>query len=127
MPTPVQSFRPAPIVQQAVAHNGGGRGLSHRLAQIADRYLATIADRLPDLTDSEWSLLRDAMNGTIHEPADMIRLFADGIEDAIRLDGLDVKWGVDGPALLHRLRALSFAEAVAVVEAVEGWWATQGG
>ena len=129
MPTKPQSFRPAPVVEQALAHNGGGRGLSHRLAQIADRYLEVLREArtsLPALSEAEWSLLRDSLNGTLHEPAAMIRAMWVGVDDSIRLDGLDVKWGVDGAALVAKLRTLDYAQALAVVEAVEAWWAGRG-
>jgi hypothetical protein len=113
-------------VDTALAHNGGGRGLSHRLAQVGDRYLEGLRRARagwPPFTEAEWSLLRDAMNGTVHEPAAMIAHIDQGIEDAIALDKLDAKWGVDGPALLAKLRALDFMQEVALVEQIESWWA----
>lgn len=126
MALPTKSFRPAPIVDAALANNGGGRGLSHRLAQVSDRYLEALRRARaswPPFSEAEWSLLRDAMNGTLHEPAAMIAALDQGIEDAIALDGLDAKWSVDGPALLAKLRGLDFMQEVALVEAVERWWA----
>ena len=50
---------------------------------------------------------------------------AANVADAIRLDGLVAKWGLadNGLPLVNRLNALSPAEAVAVVEAVEAFWA----
>ena len=127
MATPVTSFRPAPVVTEALALNGGGRGMSHRLAQIADRYSEIMRRTpLPDLSDAEWSLLRDALNGTLHEPAAMIRgALALGVEDGISLDGLDGKWGVDGAALAGKLRSLTYAQEVRLVEEIERWWAEQ--
>lgn len=124
MATPVKSLRPAPILEEAVAHNGGGRGLSHRLAQIADRYLEMLrrAD-LPALNEAEWNALRDACNGVLHEPAATIRgALWIGIEDSLP-DGLAAKWQIDGAALVATLRDLSYAQEVRLVEEIERWWA----
>lgn len=121
------SIYPSPALDKARALNGGGRGASHRINQIADRYTEILRrTSLPELSDAEWSLLRDACNGTLHEPAAMIRgALAQGVSDAVALDGLDGKWGVDGAALVERLRGLEFAQEVRVVEEIERWWAGQ--
>lgn len=125
MATPVKSFRPAPIVTEVAARNGGGKGLSHRLAQIADRYSELLWHAvLPELSEAELSLLRDANNGTLHEPAALLRgSIAMGVADAIALDGLDTKWGVDGDALVAKLRDLTFLQEVRLIEDLEAWWA----
>lgn len=124
MANPVNSFRPAPIVRDTIANNGGGRGLSHRLAQIADRYSEILrrAPR-PDLSEAETSAVRDALNGTLHEPAAMIRgsLWM-GIEDSLP-DGLADKWQIDGAALVFKLRVLTFEQEIRLVEEVEAYWA----
>lgn len=121
-----QTIYVAEPIERASALNGGGRNLSHRLNQMADRYAELLADAgLPPLSDGEWNLIRDAMNGTVNEPATMIRQVWQGVEDAIQLDGLDAKWSVDGEALVATLRGLTYAQEVAVVEAVEAWWAGQ--
>lgn len=120
----VKSFRPAPVVLQAMDRNGGGRGLSHRLAQIADRYSEMLrrAD-LPDLSEAEMNALRDAMNGTLAEPAALIRGMPwISIEDSLP-DGLAEKWQINGAALVDKLRALTFVQEIALIEAVEAWWA----
>lgn len=121
-----KSIRPAPILEEAIANNGGGNGLSHRLAQIGDRYLELLRRTdLPVLTEAEMSALRDVNNGTWHEPAAMIRgaLWL-GIEDSLP-DGIAEKWGIDGPALVKKLRGLSFAQEIKLVEGIEKWWSDQ--
>lgn len=125
MATPVKSFRPAPVVEQVAARNGGGKGLSHRIAQIADRYGALLTEGAPDLPEPEWNLLRDALNGWWPEPAEQIIHLEIEIEDAIAIDGLDRKWQVDGAALLAKLRAMPLAGKISVVEAIEKWWSDQ--
>jgi hypothetical protein len=44
------------------------------------------------------------------------------VPDAIRLNGDDEKWGVDGPRLVDRLRAATYAELLALVDLAERFW-----
>ncbi|MDE2102674.1 MAG: hypothetical protein KGL39_35850 [Patescibacteria group bacterium] len=44
------------------------------------------------------------------------------IEDAIKLDGLDEKWNVDGPALLAKLHAMSPQQRETLVRGVAAVW-----
>lgn len=121
------SIYAAPELDEALARNGGGRNRSHRINQIADRYAEMLRrTSLPDMSEAEWSLLRDALNGVVHEPAAMIAHLAHGVADAIRLDGLDRKWGVDGAALVAKLEALDYAQEVRLLEDIEAWWSYQG-
>lgn len=102
--------------------------MSHRLAQIADRYGEILRHAvLPELSNAELDLLRDASNGVLHEPASLIRgALAQGVGDAIALDGLAEKWGVDGEALVEKLRGLSLAQEIRLIEDLEAWWSQQG-
>lgn len=121
-----KSIRLSPVLEDTIGANGGGRGLSHRLSQMADRY-AEILRRSPPpaLSDAEMNAVRDALNGTLHEPAALIRgSIWMGVEDCL-LDGLAEKWAIDGGALVERLKAMTFAQEVALVETVEAWWSTQ--
>lgn len=121
------SIYPGAALDAALASNGGGRGRSHRINQLADRYAEILRrNPPPELSEGEWSLIRDSLNGTLHEPAAMIRGVWQDVEDGL-FDGLAAKWGVDGPALVARLRALDYAQEVALVERIEAWWATHGG
>lgn len=102
----------------------GSGTVSSRVNRIGDRY-AEIIRRVQiekRLDEAEWNLVRDSLNGTLHEPASQIRGVWQGVEDSITLDGLAEKWGVDGDALLAKLRDLTYVEEVALVEAVERWW-----
>lgn len=121
------SIRPAPSVHAAIANNGGGRGMSHRLAQICDRYLELLRRApLPELSEAEVNALRDCMNGTLNEPAGTIRcsIWAN-FEDAC-YDGLAEKWEIDGPALLEKLKALTYAQELGLIEQIEAYWANAG-
>lgn len=114
-----------PPLEAALA-TGGGRNRSHRINQIADRYLEILRrTSLPEFSEAEWNLLRDALNGVLHEPAANVRGVWMGVQDAIELDGLDAKWDVDGAALIKKLRDLSYTHEVALAEAIEEWWAGQ--
>ena len=86
------------------------------------RYYAILDDaiRRLELSEPEALLICDALNG--------IRLDETGwrfawatISDACR-DGLADKWEVDGDNLVERIRSLTRAETLALVDAVERFW-----
>lgn len=87
-----------------------------RLYFLYDRALRRL-----DLTVDEACLIVDAMNGTIHDERTSL-MFSFGVEDAIQLDGLDEKWGVDGKALMDKLSILDEIGCMAVVDAAERYW-----
>ena len=87
-----------------------------RLYFLYDRALRRL-----DLTVDEACLIVDAMNGTIHDERTSL-MFSFGVEDAIQLDGLDEKWGVDGKALMDKLSTLDEIGCMAVVDAAERYW-----
>jgi hypothetical protein len=134
---PRVQFRVAPRYVQFRA----GDGLAEQLAARADRAqsLGLVAQRdlaryysllerelarIP-LSEAEASLIVDACNGVVWEPHTAPLLWAD-IDDAIRHDGLDRKWGVDGAALVARLRDLSPCAQLALADAAERYWAAAG-
>ena len=109
--------------------HGGERAQCDRSAvasRMMERYAEVCRRSLPELTEPEWSLLRDSLNGWAAEPVASVGWLAMGVRDSIQLDGLDAKWGVDGDALLARLEALDYAGCCAVLDAVERWWVEQG-
>ncbi|MNK46810.1 hypothetical protein D3C87_656010 [compost metagenome] len=103
----------------------GPRDLSSRLNRIGDRYMEILRRQqiAKRFSEAELNLLKDSLNGVLHEPAGMIRGVAVGIQDSIELDGLAEKWEVDGPALIAKLQALDYVAEVALVEYVEAYWA----
>lgn len=103
---------------------GDAPKLSSRLAVIADRYTEILrrARIEKTFTDPELNALRDCCNGTIFEPAQLV----DGavlanFEDSL-CDGLAEKWGIDAGIVAAKLRALTYAEQVALVENIEQFW-----
>ena len=69
----------------------------------------------------ELALIADSSNGTRWDAYSVPLLYAN-VEDGLD-DGLAEKWEVEGAALVAKLRALSYIEAAAIVDAVERWWA----
>ena len=77
---------------------------------------------LPPFSVAELGLLADVTNGLRVEPHTVQLLWA-SVDDGVRLEGLDKKWGLDGAALVARLRGLSYAQAAALLDALKRWWA----
>lgn len=101
---------------------------SGRVNQALDRYAEILRrERVEHVFgEAEWNALRDMLNGAISEPAAMVRgSLAMGWEDSLE-DGLAEKWDVDPGALQQKLVALTYVQEVAVIEAVERWWRSQG-
>lgn len=125
---PVQ-FKDRVVEQQLAARSqpGYGNGAGAIAARDLARYYAILAHelaRLP-LSEAEASLIVDALNGTLIEPHTAGLIWA-SVDDAIRGDGLDRKWAVDGPALVSKLRDLPLAASLALADAVERFWAQAG-
>jgi len=58
------------------------------------------------LTEPEVALICDALSGTVLDGQTCTLIWSE-VAAAIRLDQLDRKWGLDGLALVARLRTLS--------------------
>lgn len=97
--------------------------VSVMLKRDVERYYEALERTLKSLTFTvgEVSLMADAANGTLWEPHTVPMLWAQ-IADSLE-DGLAGKWEVDGEALVARLRKLSYMESLAIVDALERWWA----
>lgn len=74
-----------------------------------------------DLTVQEASLILDVLNGSLYDVVTAPMLWA-AVEDRIKYDSLDEKWGVDGPALVEKLKALTDVQALALVDIGERFW-----
>lgn len=102
----------------------GAQSTSGRLGAVCDRYSeicrrTRVAQRF---SEAELNAIRDCCNGSWFEPAQLI----DGavlanFEDSL-VDGLAEKWGIDPDETAGKLRALGFADQVALVEEIERFW-----
>ncbi len=73
---------------------------------------------------SEALLMADALNGVIIDAWTKHLLWL-SIEDAIRTDELDRKWGVDGAALVERLRNLTPVEQGMIAYRIQQVWGNE--
>jgi len=90
-----------------------------RYYTVLDRALRTVS-----LTENEALLIVDVLNGSILDTLSVRMLWA-GVEDAINLDKVDEKWGINGAALVEKLRSLGEIQCLAVVDAAERFWADE--
>lgn len=106
-------------------HQSKGDSTSGIINAAVDRLQYLINTAEPDhLTDAEWMLIYDARNGAVNTPiAQAVSGLVGAIEDAIALDGADRTHGVDGPALIAKLRGLDRLGRMAVIDRAERWWA----
>lgn len=76
------------------------------------------------LSRDEWRAVADAGNGLYMGPDDptAVRLLWAEVADACRLDGLAERHGIDGAALVERLRALSPLQSLVVAAAIKTFW-----
>jgi len=100
------------------------------LNTVAARYAEVCRRHCPTLTMAEWCACMDALNGvwmqatSAHEASRLTVVWAE-VYDADRLNGLGAKWGCDAKALAERIREMDYATTVALVDAVERWWARE--
>lgn len=124
-----RSFYSAPETERIIETKASPErgGISDIINRSVQRLQEVVRQHRPRLTESEWMLIFDALNGVLHEDPASVNGVWIGIEDAIRLDHLDTKWTVDGDALVHKLERLGYAGNLAIVETAEQFWSgTQG-
>ena len=92
---------------------------SGAIGRAMDRYVEICRRHLPSLTDSEWSLVAEALSGPPREPASVVAVVEHEIEDEMVLNDLASKHGVSAPRLMRKLNAMDYANRVALVDAVE--------
>jgi hypothetical protein len=101
-----------------------GENMSPQYAM--DRYFTALCDARLKLVRkfslNEIHLILDRFNGSIFNSPSTIEAIAFEVHEAIRLDGLDKKWKVNGKRLIRKLESLDYISRVALVDAVERWW-----
>lgn len=107
--------------------DAGRTEYSHIASRDLERYYEALRTALCDipLTGGEAQAICDALHGTLMAPSTVSVMWAE-IDDALRHNRLAAKWQVDGPALIGKLRQLSYVQALAVVDAAERYWAISG-
>ena len=98
--------------------------LSSRLAVIADRYTEILRRARIDtrFSEAEFNAIYDCCNGTWFEPAQLIvNAVLANFDDSL-IDGLAEKWEIDAGEVIAKLRALTYADQVALVEKIEQFW-----
>lgn len=115
-------FRAGDTLLPEIQARDEGHGPGPTARRDLERYYYMIRSSTPTFSEAEARLLVDALSGIITEPHTAHLLWA-VVDDAIRLGRLDEKWGVDGWALVQRLRNdLTPFEALAIADAVERVW-----
>lgn len=97
---------------------------SATIAKSLDRYFYAIAAARRGLrsrvSKSELGLILDVANGTLFGSPCAINYLEHEVAAAL-IDGAAERWHVDGAALMKKLKALSYAEKLAIVDAAERW------
>lgn len=73
-------------------------------------------------TGPESKLLADALRGNDYDAPETIQAIASDVAEAIKYNGLDKKWKVNGPGLIEKLQQLDTLHQYALVDAVGSWW-----
>lgn len=96
-----------------------GASLSGRINEIIDRYAEILRGvELPPFTDAEIATLMNATMGVVYQPAAMIgNLWQDVADDLV--DDLTGTIDPADQALIEKLKGLSFAQQVALLERLE--------
>lgn len=119
------SDRTVDILDAAMGDTGS---LSGEINKFVDRYAETVRRHRgveKQFSDAELNALRDVANGWLAEPAATIAGgLAMELEDSLQ-DGIATKWEIDADALLAKLRALPYADELALVAGIEAWWNKQ--
>jgi len=109
----------------AARSRDGEQDRSAIISRVAGRYAELVERERPELSEGEWNFFRDILNGTSMLDSWSVNYLGAEAEDAIRLTGADEKWEIDGKSLIKRIQRWSYAQKLAVVDAVERWWAQQ--
>ena len=104
------------------------RGLSMAANRAIDRYYAMVDAERAKLaalfSEGEWNSMRNACNGTIWEPAEIIRngMLAE-IQDSLDED-LEL-YKADRKTLEKKIIGITISQQYALVEMIEEWWDKQ--
>jgi len=111
-------------------------GYGHSASTALERYFWLLESEKPDFTEPEWNVLFDAftayasqseppellVQSLVSNVEDMIDDLGDDPEDAIDLDNLDTKWGVNLDSFLEKLNTLTSVQRLYTISAIEKFW-----
>lgn len=122
------SFRDSEIEAIAALRGGEDRSPSMVARTDLERYYALLQDAEAELNFDvdELNCIYDVFNGTWFEATSAEPGLRFGLEDAFTLTpGYAEKWGVDGKALIAKVRELSPLQSWALVTKIERFWSRQ--
>ena len=94
------------------------------IARSLDRYFYALAAARRGLRErfsaGEQGLLLDVANGALFASPCAVGFIEHEVAAALA-DGAAERWHVDGPALVKKLKALSYCEKLALIDAAERW------
>ena len=97
---------------------------SATIAKSLDRYFYALAAARRDLrsrfSSGEQGLILDVANDCLFSSPCAVGFIEHEVAAGIA-DGLAERWQVDGPALVKKLKALSYVEKLALIDAAERW------
>lgn len=129
MASRVTSMRLPETIQAQVDTRAGADGApAFVIRRDLERYYEALAWERQELrkryTPAELSLIADACLTVIFDDTAAVRMLWAEVADAIRLEGLAEKWGVDGAALVKQLQEQPLTADAALVDAIERWKGT---
>jgi hypothetical protein len=114
------------LLQERPAETAGFRSVSAQIDAVIDRYLEIVRRAMPVFSPEEWAVvfegLRDAK--TSESAGSIAGHVVVGVPDIAEVHGLDKIYGIDLRALERKLRALNFAQTVAIADAAERFWSS---
>jgi hypothetical protein len=110
------------ILAQVTERGGQSQVINRDLGRYYEAIKDTRRALAQKFSDKEIGLILDNLNGTLMEETFGVRLIYANVEDAITYESIDLKWEVDGDALVAKLKGLSFIENAALADAAERWW-----
>lgn len=121
---PTIAFRVRLVPGLTARAEDNGPALIQRATEDLGDYYDLLDRSRPQLSEREWLLLMDVLNGTILDRISVSHIWAE-VDDATRDDpGLAGKWEVNVSDLIERLRAMSSVERLAVADTVRRFWLT---
>ena len=99
----------------------GETGLSQTLNTAISRYLNLIGHCMPDLSTEEWCMILDSQLGLFVSEHWGVEVIGDTTLEAMRIDALDKKWGIDPQRMTEVMTTLTYAEKQCICELIEAY------